>query len=85
MIPFFKVAVSHRGVIVTNDNYRDLNRESKEFKEQIDNRLLNINIVFQNFIDKLRLLPYTWFKDEFLPSDDPLGKNGPNIQQFLRH
>jgi len=64
-----KIAVQNKGVIVTNDNYRDLIGESPEFKEQIIQRLL----------------PYTWFKDDFMPSDDPLGKNGPNIKEFLRH
>lgn len=62
-------AAKQKGIIVTNDNYRDLIAESDEFRDQIQNRLL----------------PFTWVKEQFLPPDDPLGKNGPRLAQFLRH
>jgi len=62
-------AAKHKGVIVTNDNYRDLIGENREFKDQIENRLL----------------PFTFIKDEFFPPDDPMGKNGPRLTQFLKH
>lgn len=61
-------AVSRKGIIVTNDNYRDLIAESAEFRDQIENRLL----------------PFTWVKERFMPPDDPLGKGGPRLAEFLR-
>jgi len=64
-----KYAAQHKGVIVTNDNYRDLIAENTEFRDQIENRLL----------------PFTFIKEEFFPPDDPMGKNGPMLTQFLRH
>lgn len=62
-------AAERKGIIVTNDNYRDLITETPEFRDQIENRLL----------------PFTWFKDQFLPPADPMGKNGPRLTEFLRH
>lgn len=32
-----------------------------------------------------RLLMYTWVGDMFMPARDPLGKNGPPLESFLRH
>eukprot|EP00092_Neocalanus_flemingeri_P037657 GFUD01040994.1.p1 GENE.GFUD01040994.1~~GFUD01040994.1.p1 ORF type:complete len:639 (+),score=186.52 GFUD01040994.1:85-1917(+) len=64
-----KYAAQHKGIIVTNDNYRDLIDENPEFKDQIENRLL----------------PFTFIREEFFPPDDPMGKNGPMLTQFLRH
>ena len=31
-------AAKHKGIVVTNDNYRDLISESEEFREQIETR-----------------------------------------------
>jgi len=68
-----RVIVEHasvnKGIIVTLDNYRDLIGESPEFKEQIEKRLL----------------PFTFVGDIFYPAFDPLGKNGPKLDEFLRH
>jgi len=61
-------AVQTKGIIVTNDNYRDLISESPEFRDQIENRLL----------------PFTWVRDSFLPPEDPLGRDGPKLADFLR-
>jgi len=64
-----KYAAQYKGIIVTNDNYRDLVDESVEFRDQIENRLL----------------PFIFVKEEFYPPDDPMGKNGPMLTEFLKH
>ncbi|TSY83948.1 NEDD4-binding protein 1 [Bagarius yarrelli] len=56
------------GVIVTNDNMRDLVDESFGWKEII----------------KTRLLQYVFAGDLFMVPDDPLGRSGPHIKDFLR-
>ncbi|XP_063769559.1 protein KHNYN-like [Pseudophryne corroboree] len=55
------------GVIVTNDYLRDIFAESQ---------------AWQNII-KDRLLQYTFVGDIFMVPDDPLGRNGPPLDQFL--
>lgn len=60
-------AASNGGVIVSNDNYRDLDGESPEMREAIRRRLLMFN-----FAGSLFMLP-----------QDPLGSNGPCLDQFL--
>jgi len=61
-------AAEKKGIIVTNDNYRDLIGESDEFREQIEKRLL----------------PFTFVRQEFYPAYDPMGKKGPMLNEFLR-
>ncbi|KAI1888657.1 hypothetical protein AGOR_G00187400 [Albula goreensis] len=56
------------GVIVTNDNLRDLLDESPAF----------------NSIIRRRLLQYTFVGDHFMVPDDPLGRGGPHLNDFLR-
>ncbi|XP_017564845.1 NEDD4-binding protein 1 isoform X1 [Pygocentrus nattereri] len=56
------------GVIVTNDNMRDLVEESGAWKEII----------------KKRLLQYLFAGDLFMVPDDPLGRGGPHLNDFLR-
>lgn len=56
------------GVIVTNDNMRDLVDESVTWREII----------------KKRLLQYLFAGDNFMVPDDPLGRSGPHINDFLR-
>ncbi|XP_030636442.1 NEDD4-binding protein 1 [Chanos chanos] len=55
------------GVIVTNDNLRDLYDESQLFRDII----------------KKRLLQYLFAGDLFMVPDDPLGRNGPHLNDFL--
>ncbi|XP_030042182.1 protein KHNYN [Microcaecilia unicolor] len=55
------------GVILTNDNLRDMAQESGKWK----------------VIIKERLLQFTFAGDIFLVPDDPLGRNGPGLDQFL--
>ncbi|KAL7855789.1 hypothetical protein AOLI_G00193930 [Acnodon oligacanthus] len=63
-----QVAQQTDGVIVTNDNMRDLVEESGAWKEII----------------KKRLLQYLFAVDLFMVPDDPLGRRGPHINDFLR-
>lgn len=56
------------GVVVSNDNYRDLQRENPEWKKVIENRLLM----------------YSFVGNYFMVPDDPLGKYGPNLKEFLQ-
>ncbi|XP_068163766.1 NEDD4-binding protein 1 [Antennarius striatus] len=56
------------GVIVTNDNLRDLSDETPVWRDII----------------KKRLLQYTFVGDHFMVPDDPLGRGGPHLNDFLR-
>ncbi|XP_061675127.1 endoribonuclease ZC3H12A-like isoform X2 [Syngnathoides biaculeatus] len=63
-----KLAYDSGGVIVSNDTYRDLQGERPEWKKCIEERLLM----------------YSFVNDKFMPPDDPLGRHGPNLDNFLR-
>ncbi|KAM8895850.1 putative ribonuclease ZC3H12B [Lycaon pictus] len=63
-----KLAFDSDGIIVSNDNYRDLQVEKPEWKKFIEERLLM----------------YSFVNDKFMPPDDPLGRHGPNLENFLR-
>ncbi|XP_029959376.1 ribonuclease ZC3H12A [Salarias fasciatus] len=63
-----KLAYESDGVIVSNDTYRDLQGERPEWKKCIEERLLM----------------YSFVNDKFMPPDDPLGRHGPNLDNFLR-
>ena len=63
-----RLAMETDGIIVSNDHFRDLQKEEPNWKD---------------FIIK-RLLMYTFAGDIFMPPDDPLGRQGPNISEFLR-
>lgn len=64
-----RLAVDSDGIIVSNDNYRDLQTESPQWKRFIEERLLM----------------FTFANDKFMPPDDPLGRSGPTIDSFLRN
>lgn len=53
---------------MSNDNYRDLVQESSEFKKVVEDRILM----------------YSFVSDRFMPPDDPLGRSGPTLDNFLR-
>jgi len=61
-------AASNGGVVVTRDNYRDLQREKAEWLEVVRNRIL---------------MP-TFVGDDLMFPSDPLGRNGPSLDQFLK-
>ncbi|XP_023937300.2 uncharacterized protein LOC112045373 [Bicyclus anynana] len=62
-------AAEFDGVIVSGDNYRDLLNENPRWRHVIENRLLQ----------------FTWVGDMIMFPRDPLGRNGPTLEQFLRH
>lgn len=62
-----KVASEKDGVIVSNDNFRDLQRENPEWKKVVEERLLM----------------YSFVEDMFMPPDDPNGRHGPTIDELL--
>ncbi|KAL4657556.1 bifunctional endoribonuclease and deubiquitinase ZC3H12A [Arapaima gigas] len=66
----FIVKLAHEtdGVIVSNDTYRDLQGERPEWKRFIEERLLM----------------YSFVNNKFMPPDDPLGRHGPSLDNFLR-
>ena len=55
------------GIILSNDNYRDIVHESREMKSAIEERLLNFN----------------FRKDTLHVAQDPLGRIGPRLDKFL--
>uniref|UniRef100_A0AAY4DQC2 C3H1-type domain-containing protein n=1 Tax=Denticeps clupeoides TaxID=299321 RepID=A0AAY4DQC2_9TELE len=63
-----KLACDSDGVIVSNDTYRDLQAERPEWKRFIEERLLM----------------YSFVNDRFMAPDDPLGRHGPTLENFLR-
>ncbi|XP_046551214.1 uncharacterized protein LOC124260932 [Haliotis rubra] len=63
-----KLAAAVDGIVVSNDNYRDLVNEKPEFKKVVEERLLL----------------YTFASNRFMPPDDPLGRHGPTLDNFLR-
>lgn len=58
----------YKGVIVSSDNYRDLLQEDPTLLETIENRILSP----------------TWVKDMIIFPADPMGRNGPKLDEFLR-
>ncbi|XP_044515991.1 protein KHNYN [Gracilinanus agilis] len=63
-----KLAEETDGIIVTNDQFRDLSDVSVKWAEII----------------RLRLLPFTFVGNIFMVPDDPLGREGPTLDEFLK-
>lgn len=63
-----KLAAELDGIVVSNDNYRDLAQESSEFRKVVEERILM----------------YSFVNDRFMPPDDPLGRTGPTLDNFLK-
>ena len=63
-----RLAAEKGGVIVSNDNFRDLVDEDPSWREAIEKRLLM----------------FTFADDLFMPPTDPLGRSGPHLDVFLR-
>lgn len=63
-----QLAAENDGIVVSNDNYRDLANENADFKKVVEERVLM----------------YSFVNDRFMPPDDPLGRSGPTLDNFLR-
>ncbi|VDP23231.1 unnamed protein product [Echinostoma caproni] len=63
-----RFAVENNGVVVSNDQFRQYRDLGDEFRDVIDNRLLQ----------------YTMALNTFLIPDDPFGPNGPSLDECLR-
>ncbi|XP_027892045.1 ribonuclease ZC3H12A [Xiphophorus couchianus] len=63
-----KHAFESDGVVVSNDLYRDLQGDKPEWRRFIQERLLM----------------YSFVNNKFMPPDDPLGRHGPDLENFLR-
>ncbi|XP_006903318.1 PREDICTED: protein KHNYN [Elephantulus edwardii] len=63
-----KLAEETDGIIVSNDQFRDLAEESDKWMAII----------------RERLLPFTFVGNLFMVPDDPLGRNGPTLDDFLK-
>ncbi|XP_074838553.1 protein KHNYN [Carettochelys insculpta] len=63
-----RLAEETDGVIITNDQLRDLIQESKKW----------VGII------KERLLQFTFVGNIFMVPDDPLGREGPTLDEFLQ-
>jgi len=63
-----KLAAEIDGIVVSNDNYRDLAQENPEFRKVVEEKILM----------------YSFVNDRFMPPDDPLGRSGPTLENFLR-
>jgi len=61
-------AAMHGGVVITRDNYRDLAREKAAWLEVVQKRIL---------------MP-TFVGDDLMFPHDPLGRNGPTLDRFLK-
>ena len=63
-----KLAFETNGVIVSNDNFRDLAEENEGWRKTIEHRLVM----------------FTFVSDYFMVPEDPLGKHGPSLTQLLQ-
>jgi len=62
-----RLAKETKGIILSNDYFRDLLRENESWRDTIENRVL----------------PYTFVENFLMIPDDPLGANGPTLDEFL--
>jgi hypothetical protein len=63
-----KLAVAKMAIIVSNDNFKRFLNHSDDFKLVIEERVLM----------------YSFIDGTFMPAEDPLGKSGPSLDNFLR-
>ncbi len=55
------------GIVVSNDSYKDLLNGDPAIEQTI----------------RYRKLPFTFIGDVLMFPEDPLGKEGPNLERFL--
>lgn len=63
-----ELAEAEEGIVVSNDQYRDLMTEKASWRKLVEERLLM----------------FTFAKDRFMPPSDPLGRDGPCLDEFLK-
>lgn len=63
-----ELAEKEDGIIVSNDQYRDLMQEKASWRKIVEEKLLM----------------FIFAKDNFMPPNDPLGRDGPCLDEFLR-
>ena len=66
-LTILQYASQHGGIVVSNDQYRDVYSKHAEFQDVIRNHRL----------------PFTFIGDDFMPPYDPLGRHGPALADFL--
>lgn len=82
------VAEKFDGVVISNDNFRDLLQTDNDCKFAVFNSNHN-QLKSPNFIPawkkiiKTRVIGYTWVMDEFFLPDDPYGRHGPKLKDLL--
>ena len=64
-----KYADQEKGIIISNDKYREILDTHPEWEDQILRRTLQ----------------FTWAKDTFMIASDPFGRSGPSLDQILHH
>jgi len=57
------------GIVVSNDQYNDIKNESPELF----------------FVATRRKLGFTWVKNTLMFPQDPMGRDGPNLNEFLKY
>ncbi|GMR53795.1 hypothetical protein PMAYCL1PPCAC_23990 [Pristionchus mayeri] len=62
-----RTAMEKDGVVVSNDEFRELGKEDASYRVVIEKRLLM----------------YSFVDGRFMPPEDPLGRGGPSLDQFL--
>ena len=62
-----ELAEKEEGIIITNDQFRDLMKEKASWQTIIEERLL----------------PFSFAGDNFMPPEDPLGRHGPTLDEIL--
>lgn len=66
---FLRFAKECDGVVVSNDNFRDIIPVEPDLKSVIKN-----NLLMYTFVDDVLIFP-----------NDPLGSSGPSLKNFLVH
>lgn len=85
------VAEKFDGVIISNDNFRDLMEENDCRFTFISHRIFYLQFISGSFLPvawkkiiETRVAGYTWVMDAFFLPDDPYGRKGPSLTDMLQ-